>query len=679
MKSLWFANGSRNGANWPDGFVLTPPVVTDTNWWSLRPLVRPAVPEVSPQVRTADGVVPAAAGTWNEIDAFVARKHEQSNLTFASRASRRTIIRRLYFDLIGLPPTVEQIERFIEDPSSSAYEKLVDRLLASPQYGERWARHWLDVVHYGDTHGYDKDKLRPNAWPYRDYVIRSFNDDKPWSRFLREQVAGDVLFPGTRDGVVALGFVAAGPWDFVGHAEVPESKIDGKIARHLDRDDMVRNTVQSFNSLTVGCAQCHNHKFDPITQESYYRLHAVFAALDRADKPFYADRDVHERSLMLKGVKQQLTNRIAEITTRIRSAAGQELADIEAQLEAAEKQLATDSSINGTPRFGYHSGIAPRQDTAKWVRVDLGESVVLQRIVLRPAYDSFNGIGAGFGFPLRFRIEASSDKDFQSQSTVVATYEDEDFNNPGIGEVIVRLDDLAVRYLRVTATKLAPRQNDFIFALAELQAIDASGQNRARDVTVTAMDSIEAAPRWGRANLVDGNWPDTRVQDNIAKWTREREGLWAKAASKADLGLLDQLNQDLAGTVTQLGKLPKPDLVYAATIHHGKGAFAGTGAGGGKPRAIHLLNRGDVKKPGARWRPARSPCSRNYQVDLNCRKTMRKGTGEWPWRIGWPLATITSHGAVSSIESGSITSGGGWSKPRMTLAHGGGSITSGIA
>ena len=517
------------GANWPDGFVLTPPVVTDTNWWSLRPLIRPAVPGVAPRVRTADGaVVPAAAGTWNEIDAFVAHKQEHSDLTFAPRASRRTIIRRVYFDLIGLPPTVEQIERFIEDPSSDAYEKLVDRLLTSPQYGERWARHWLDVVHYGDTHGYDKDKPRPNAWPYRDYVIRSFNDDKPWSRFVREQVAGDVLFPGTRDGVVALGFLAAGPWDFVGHAEVPESKTDGKIARHLDRDDMVRNTIQSFNSLTVGCAQCHNHKFDPITQESYYRLHAVFAALDRADKPFYADHDVHERSLKLKARKQQLTGRIEEITTRIRSAAGKELSDLEARIEAAEMQLAADSSINRTPRFGYHSEIAPQQDTAKWVQVDLRESTVLQRVVLRPAYDNFNGIGAGFGFPLRFRIEASSDSDFQGHSRVLAAYEDEDFNNPGMEELDVRLDGLSVRYLRVTATKLAPRQNDFIFALAELQAIDASGRNRALEGTVTAMDSIEVAPRWGRANLIDGSWPDIQVQNDIVKWKRERDGLWRK-------------------------------------------------------------------------------------------------------------------------------------------------------
>src|SRR5205823_7414095 len=195
----------------------------------------------------------------------------------------------------GLPPSPAEVDEFVADPRSDAYEKLVDRLLASPRYGERWARHWLDVVHFGETHGYDKDKLRPNAWPYRDYVIRSLNADKSYSRFVQEQVAGDVLFPGRVDGIEALGFLAAGPWDFIGHAELPESKIDGKVARHLDRDDFVSNTVGTFMGLTVHCAQCHDHKFDPITQEDYYSLQAVFAAIDRTDRRYDVDPAVAAR------------------------------------------------------------------------------------------------------------------------------------------------------------------------------------------------------------------------------------------------------------------------------------------------------------------------------------------------------------------------------------------------
>ena len=185
-----------------------------------------------------------------------------------------------------------------------ALDQLVEQLLASERYGERWARHWLDVVHYGDTHGFDKDKPRPNAWPYRDYVIRSFNADKLYARFIAEQVAGDVLWPKTRDGMEALGFIAAGPWDFIGHAEVAETKIDGKIARHLDRDDMVSNVIGSFCSVTIHCAQCHQHKFDPITQEDYYSLQAVFAAVDRTDRPYYRNEAIQRE---VSALEQQRT------------------------------------------------------------------------------------------------------------------------------------------------------------------------------------------------------------------------------------------------------------------------------------------------------------------------------------------------------------------------------------
>jgi mono/diheme cytochrome c family protein len=264
------------GARWPDQESASDSEV----WWSLRRLNRPSLP---------------ANGAKNPVDAFVRARLAEKGLKPSPEADRRTLIRRVYFDLIGLPPTYDEIEAFARDDSPDAYTKLIDRLLASPHYGERWARHWLDVVHFGETHGYDKDKPRPNAWPYRDYVIRSFNADKPYDRFVQEQVAGDVLFPGTADGIEALGFLAAGPWDFIGHVELPEAKVDGQVARHLDRDDFVSNTIGTFLSLTVHCAQCHNHKFDPITQEDYYSLQAVFAAIDRTDKVFDVDPKIAAR------------------------------------------------------------------------------------------------------------------------------------------------------------------------------------------------------------------------------------------------------------------------------------------------------------------------------------------------------------------------------------------------
>src|SRR6185503_2201018 len=186
-------------------------------------------------------------------------------------------------------------QAFLLDPSDGAYQNLVERLLASPRYGERWGRHWLDVVHYGETHGYDKDKRRPHAWPYRDYVIRAFNSDRPWARFVEEQLAGDVLYPDDPEGIVALGFIAAGPWDFVGHAELREGTVDKDIARSNDRDDMVATAMSSFLSVTAHCARCHNHKFDPIPQEDYYGLQAVFAGVERADRPYDPDPEVFRR------------------------------------------------------------------------------------------------------------------------------------------------------------------------------------------------------------------------------------------------------------------------------------------------------------------------------------------------------------------------------------------------
>jgi hypothetical protein len=269
----WIAEG----AHWPEGVALRDRRFDGASWWAFRPLVRPVVP-----------VPPVNDARWmrTPIDAFILSKLEARGLRPSPEAGRRTLIRRLTFDLHGLPPTPEEIDRFLADPDLDAYEKLVDRLLASPRYGERWGRHWLDVVHYGDTHGYDKDKRRDHAWPYRDYVIRALNDDIPYSRFIREQLAGDVLEPDDPRGVIATGFIAAGPWDFVGHVELREQTVEKLKTRLIDRDDMLANTMSTFVSLTVHCARCHDHKFDPIPQRDYYRLQAVFAGVDRGDRPY---------------------------------------------------------------------------------------------------------------------------------------------------------------------------------------------------------------------------------------------------------------------------------------------------------------------------------------------------------------------------------------------------------
>ncbi len=310
----------------------------------------------------------------------------------------------MYYDLIGLPPTPEEVEAFVrgaqQEPAGtkpSAYERLVDRLLASEHYGERWARHWLDVVKYADTHGYDKDKLRPNDWPYRDYVIKSFNDDKPYARFIQEQLAGDVLFPGTADGILGLGFIAAGPWDWIGHAEVPESKIDGKVARHTDRDEMVSNTINTFCSVTIQCCQCHNHKFDPFTQEHYYNLQSVFAAVDRAERPYDLDPQVEKQRLQQNDQLKTARAGLTTLNAAIQKDGGPELVALDKQIAELQPRAAPAAKRH---EFGYHSGMSSKPDVEKWVQIDLGREVEISKIVLRPCHDEFNNIGAGFGFPV---------------------------------------------------------------------------------------------------------------------------------------------------------------------------------------------------------------------------------------------------------------------------------------
>lgn len=599
-----------------------------TDWWSLKPLSRPAVPKVPT----------STSGPVHPIDAFIQQTLTAQGLHPSPAADRRTLIRRLYFDLLGLPPSPSEIEAFVTDTDPRAYEHLVDRLLASPQYGERWARHWLDVVHYGETHGYDKDQPRPNAWPYRDYVIRSFNQDKPYTRFIQEQVAGDVLFPGTRDGFEALGFIAAGPWDLIGHAEVPESKLDGKVARHLDRDDMAVNTLQTFNSLTVQCAQCHNHKFDPISQEDYYSLQAVFAAVDRADQKYDYEPDVAQQRKTLKTRRTELTSRRQSIHDAIANRAGPDLKQLDEQIATATK------AVQRSEANGYHSAIEPKADVPKWVQVDLGQSQSLASVVLHPCHDDFNQIGAGFGFPVRFRVEISDDPEFARGAQLVGDYTQTNFANPKLQPVKVAIDGRTARYLRVTATQLAPRQNDYIFALAELSALTPDGRNVARGAAVTALDSIEAPVRWQKVNLTDGWFPgqDPLRNPEIGTLKQNRTNLLARVTTPEDQSALATLEQELKDVQSQWDQLPAQGTAFVAAVYQGSGAFTGTGAQGGKPRPIYLLSRGNIQKPGPEVTPGTLAClpdlPSRFELPANHAEGLRRAAlAEWLISVQNPL------------------------------------------
>jgi len=233
--------------------------------WSFRPCSRPAVP--SPQ--------DSAGQDWvrTPIDAFLLARLRKEGLYPAPEADKRTLIRRLCFDLTGLPPTTAEVAAFVNDRSEDAYDRLVDRLLASPHYGERWGRHWLDVVRFAETEGFEYDRYRPGAWRYRDYVIRSFNEDKPFDQFIREQLAGDEMEPDNRELRIAAGFHRLGPVRRnAGNQDVAFSR-DEFLTERTDAIGAV------FLGLTVGCARCHDHKFDEISQTDYYRLQAFLAAI----------------------------------------------------------------------------------------------------------------------------------------------------------------------------------------------------------------------------------------------------------------------------------------------------------------------------------------------------------------------------------------------------------------
>ena len=261
----WVANGAF------DDRVVAPESIgiNATDWWSLRPLVR----------------IEMALPTRNPIDSFILARLHREGLEPSPCADRRTLIRRVTYDLTGLPPTPDEVEAFVTDPDNQAYGKRVDRLLASKRYGERWARHWFDAIHFADSHGYEHDIGRDHAWRFRDYMIESLNDDKPWPRLIREQVAADYFFPEETHLIPALGFLGAGTFDLSTYSTATDT------FDYLARDDLVTQTMAAFSSTTANCARCHAHKFDPISQEDYYCLQAVFAGIIKGDVAFDQNAD----------------------------------------------------------------------------------------------------------------------------------------------------------------------------------------------------------------------------------------------------------------------------------------------------------------------------------------------------------------------------------------------------
>jgi mono/diheme cytochrome c family protein len=276
----------------------------DRHYWAYKPVQRPDLPAVKNK-----------AWGKNSVDAFILAGLEAKGLTPAAPADRRALARRVYYDLIGLPPTPEEIDAFVNDKAADAYEQLVDKLLDSPHYGEKWARHWLDLVRYGETNGYEFDQPKPFIWRYRDWVIDAFNQDMPYDQFVREQIAGDLLGPVTAESAIATGYYRLGQWDS-GAADRVQQKYDVL-------DSIVSTTGQVFLGMSMGCARCHDHKADPILQRDYYRLLAFFHNIGdpgaKTTKRFAASAAAKDQDKLLKEKQQgeiELSRRIYQLEQR---------------------------------------------------------------------------------------------------------------------------------------------------------------------------------------------------------------------------------------------------------------------------------------------------------------------------------------------------------------------------
>ncbi|HKB36131.1 MAG TPA: DUF1553 domain-containing protein, partial [Gemmataceae bacterium] len=396
-------------------------------------------------------------------------------------------------------------------------------------------------------------------------------------------------------------FIAAGPWDFVGHVELREGTVDKLKTRLLDRDDMVSSTMSTFVSMTVHCARCHDHKFDPIPQQDYYALQAVFAGVERGNRSYDLPGSAARRAALARRQKE-LEARRAELAMALERLSSPELVKLDADLQRLRRHLAALPSPGGkrpSPTNGYHSAIMPRPDARKWVQVDLGASLPIDVVRLIPARPTDFPDTPGFGFPARFRIDVSDNATF-AKCEAIADHTAADFANPGDNPFVVRLTGKKARFVRVTAEKLWLRTNDYVFALAELQ-IESSGKNVAPGKPVTALDSIEAG-RWSRRYLVDNfdsrrELPDpanpataavlqkhSRLEAEIRQAVTRRHDLRQQLLDPQTRAAMARNATELADLRRQIHALPPPGQVYAVLSI--------------PPRTIHVLPRGDVEKSG---------------------------------------------------------------------------------
>jgi hypothetical protein len=610
------------GATWSAGNASQ-----GSDHWAYRPLKRPAVPKVR-----------QAAWVRNPIDAFILARLEEKGFTPAAPVDRRTLLRRVYFDLTGLPPTPEEIAAFLADGSPDAYAKVVDRLLASPRYGERWARHWLDAIHFAETHGHDQDVPREHAWRYRDYLIDAFNRDKPYARFVEEQLAGDVLFPDDPQGIIATGFIAAGPWDESSQQSIRDDTIDKKIAQNLDRDDMVTTAMGTFVSATIHCARCHNHKFDPISQQDYYNLQSVFAGVDRANRQFDPDPQVARARKELLKRKQALEAPVEALASKLLAA------DIQAEVAAWEKTLGARRTLwsvleptsvvsagkQTTKMMPDHSvlfgGTRPEIDTYTIEAASADKRITGVRVeVLTDPSLPHQGPGRQDNGNLHLneiRVEAARKATPGMKKPVTLQNPSADFNQNG-WTVAMAIDGNPS-----TAWGIYPevgRPHAAVFEFKEPVAFDGGAA-----LTFTLQQNHGGGHLIGRVRLSVTTAPTPLVgivlPDAIAK-------ILAIAVEKRT----DMQKAELARVVlrerleAKLAALPKPELVYAAAPDF-------TPVSSFKPakgcRPVSVLRRGDVRNPLEAAAPGALSClpgleARFQLADQNNEGARRAALASW--------------------------------------------------
>ncbi len=592
-------------------------------WWSLKPLVKPLPPPVK-EGQPAD---------WsrNAIDLFILEKLAEKGLRPSPEADKRTLLRRLTFDLVGLPPTPEEQAAFLADSSPQAYDRVVERLLASPHYGERWARHWMDVVHYAETHGHDQDRPRPNAWPYRDYLIQALNADKPYARFLQDQIAADVLAPQEAQSIAALGFLATGPWDESSLMSINEDTIDKKVARYLDRDDMVTTTLATFTSTTVHCARCHDHKFDPIPQKDYYALQAVFAGVDKAERAYDPDPRTATRRRELLQKKAELQARKGKPDLAWLTPA------VQAEVDAWEKQLVGTVSLWSPldPTAAVSSGGAtltrqpdlsllaegkkPEKDVYTITAVSELQGITAIRLeVLTDPSLPHNGPGRQDNGNLHlneFKVQIASKNDPDNRKPVKLQSPSADFNQDGwsIG--------LALDNNPATAWGIYPMVGKPHRAVFELQ--DNVGFPGGTIFTFTLEQTHGGGHLIGRArlSLTTAARPLSVTKDTLPDSISLVLALPLEKRTPAQRGELavfmleQQVERDLAA-------LPPPQMVYAATKDFkGEGNFQPAKA----PRTIHVLTRGEVTKPGDEAVPGALTCVQGLDAVFRLKDPNQEG------------------------------------------------------